>query len=64
MGNRVSMTDSKCELDLNGCKQVKDLTLLEGMTFNILSLRGCTEVRDLTPLQGMPSDCFQLRNSG
>jgi serine/threonine protein kinase len=61
LGNRVSMIDGKCELDLTGCKQVKDLTPLEGMTFNILSLANCTEVRDLTPLKGMPLTDLDLQ---
>ena len=53
------------DLNLGGCKQVRDLTPLQGMPLTRLNLDGCP-LRDLTPLKGMPlttlylSGCFQV----
>jgi len=69
LGTRLKMEkDGKYTLYFRDCKQVVDLTPLQGMPLTILELFGCEQVRDLTPLEGMPLTnlslyrCVQVRD--
>ena len=64
LSNRLAMgKNGKCRLDLKDCKQVADLTPLQGMPLTSLALDRCP-VRDLTPLKGMPLTSLDLFECG
>ncbi|HTU22266.1 MAG TPA: protein kinase [Gemmataceae bacterium] len=69
LGNRLTLDDAGIyRLDLENCKQVLVLDVLEGMPLTWLKLRSCGQVRDLAPLKDMPlakldlQDCGQVRD--
>jgi len=51
-------------LNLDQCKQVTNLTPLEGMPLTSLNLTLCGGVQDLTPLKGMPLTWLSLHGCG
>ena len=64
LGKRLRVgVDGGLWLDLQSCRQVGDLTPLNGMPLTWLSLAGCP-VRDLSPLKGMPLTTLNLSGCG
>jgi hypothetical protein len=65
LGGRLNLNaESRFELNLNGCSQVRDLTPLKGMPLTSLNLDGCKQVRDLTPLKGVLLTSLSLARCG
>jgi serine/threonine protein kinase/DNA-directed RNA polymerase subunit RPC12/RpoP len=64
LGNKLTLTEGKCQLDLTFCPQVKDLSPLEGMPLDRLQLNQSGGVWDLRPLAGMPLSYLELNNCG
>ena len=60
LGNRLSVgNEGSLRLELSNCRQVEDLTPLQGMPLTALYLAGC-QVHDLSPLKGMPLTSLNL----
>ena len=64
LGNRLTLAEGKCQLDLNFCPQVKDLSPLEGMPLDRLLINQSGGVWDLRPLAGMPLTHLELHGCG